>query len=346
MLSCAHFTHAIVSLPWVEDFYIGVASVPEKSWQMYISCTQNNLPSMVDLKKLFGVDIASFVDFIQESADEDSQASKESLSSASYLRGPVSGDELCVQEDKGGYGTIGILTGDSEKHYATTCYHVCFKNDLPETDIDEGHKILMHDYMNGSKGCEGATCVYTIEQEKRQLGQFCHGLYDDDHDIALIEMDPDINCSDMVERLEENKVKPVLANKKEVKDMFRDKGELPVEIIRPLPIKGKLFAITGFTRCQRNRRCYRISTSSKKKFASKGDSGSLLFLEYDGEKIPFAYLCMVIPESGKTVYYCRNLDYSMQDIIKKHKLPSGMKPCSRECTISDKIRGSVKVRVT
>jgi hypothetical protein len=278
---------------------------------------------MVDLKKLFGADIASFVDFIQESPDE----------TASFLRGPVSGDEFCVQEDKGGYGTIGILTGDSEKHYATTCYHVCFRNDLPENDIDEGHRILMQDYRHGSPGCEGATCVYIIEQEETQLGQFYHGLYDDNHDIALIELYPNINCSEMVARLEENNIRPVLADKREVKDMFRDMGALPVEIIRPLPVTGTLFALTGVKRCKRQKRCYKIR--SEENFAGRGDSGSLVFLEYDGEKIPFAYVCLAIPESGETVYYCRSLDHSIGELIRKCNLPRPMRPCSRECTISE-----------
>jgi hypothetical protein len=82
----------------VQDFYIGVASEPEKSWQVYITCAHNKVPSMADLKKIFGVDISYFVDFIQESIDEDSKRSKESLPCPSYLRGPISGDQLCVQE--------------------------------------------------------------------------------------------------------------------------------------------------------------------------------------------------------------------------------------------------------
>ncbi|CAB4019277.1 Hypothetical predicted protein [Paramuricea clavata] len=88
----------LASLPWVQDFYIGVASEPEKSWQLYITCAYNKVPSMADLKKIFGVQISYFVDFIQESIDEDSKRSKESLPCPSYLRGPISGDELCVQE--------------------------------------------------------------------------------------------------------------------------------------------------------------------------------------------------------------------------------------------------------
>ena len=326
------------SLPWVQDFYIGVASEPEKSWQVYITCAHNKVPSMADLKKIFGVDISYFVDFIQESIDEDSKRSKESLPFPSYLRGPISGDELCVQEGKGGYGAVGILTGDNEKHYATTCYHVCFKNDLPENDIKEGHKILMQDCANESKGCQGATCVYTTDQHTRQLGQFCYGLYNDNNDIALIGLDRSINCSDMVKFLGEKSINPALASKKEVKDMLFEKKELRIEIIRPVKIRGILFAATGVDvkRCPRYKRCYRIKMTGDTPSPSKGNSGSLVYLLYEGEKIPFAYLCMVIPGSDEeNVYYCRSLDHSIEELIRKFKLQRRIKPCLRECSFDE-----------
>ena len=324
----------LLSLPWVEDFYVGVTSEPEKSWQIFITCAPNTIPSMADLKKEFGTNIASFVEFIQESFDEDRKDSQESRPSSSYLRGPISGDELCVQGPKGGYGAIGIITGDSEKHYATTCYHVCFKEDFPKEDIKKGHEILKQDYANQSKGCKGAICLYTTEQEETVLGQFCHGLYDDNHDIALVELEPAINCSDTVEFLKNKNISPALADKKRVKEMFFDtkEKELPVEIIRrPEPTEGKLFAITGVRRCERNKRCYRIRRTGGENFAIEGDSGSLVYLIYEGEKIPFAYVCMVIPESNKVVYYCRSMNHSIEELIKKRMPGSSMKPCLQQC---------------
>ena len=65
----------LLSLPWVEGFYIGVASEPEKSWQIFITCAPNTVPSMADLKKEFGTDIASFVDFIQDNVNKKSKDS-------------------------------------------------------------------------------------------------------------------------------------------------------------------------------------------------------------------------------------------------------------------------------
>ena len=305
---------------------------PEKSWQIFITCAPNIVPSMADLKKKFGTNIASFVEFIQESVDKKSKDSQESPLSSSFLRGPITGDELCVQESKS-YGAIGIITGDDKKHYATTCYHVCFKEDFPKDDIKRGHEILKQDYANESKGCKGATCVYSTGQGKPRLGQFCHGLYDDNHDIALIELDPAITCLDTVEFLKNKNIRPALADKKEVKDMFYEMAELPVEIIRqPEPTRGKLFAATGVTRCPRNKRCYRIRRIGGRNFATEGDSGSLVYLKYEGEKIPFAYVCMVITESDKVVYYCRSMDHSIEELIKTHMPGSSMKPCLEKCS--------------
>jgi hypothetical protein len=239
-----------------------------------------------------------------------------------------------VQEGKGGCGAIGILTGGGKKHFATTTYHVCFKEDFPKDDIKKGHEILKEDYANKSQGCKGATCVYATEQEKKLLGQFSCGLYDDNHDIALIELQPTINCSDTVEFLANKSIRPALASKKEVKDMFYEMVELPVEIIKQRkPKKGKLFAATGVTRGARNKRCYRIKRIGETDFAKEGDSGSLVYLVYEGEKIPFAYVCMVIPESDKVIYYCRSMAHSMEQLIKEHSrdVNSDMKPCLGKC---------------
>ena len=146
-------------------------------------------------------------------------------------------------------------------------------------------------------------------------------------------MQPGINCLETVKFLKEEKIRPALADKKEVKDMFYEMEELPVEIIRSVePTKGQLFATTGVTRCPRNKRCYRIKRIGGENFAIEGDSGSLVYLIYEGEKIPFAYVCMVIPESNKVVYYCRSMGHSIKQLIKTHMPGSSMKPCLEKCS--------------
>ena len=96
------------SLSWVECFDIRITREPE-TWKICITCTKDKLPSMLDLKKLFGVEISSFVDFLQESVEEDSEGNEEDLG------GPFSG---CKIENDSGYGGIGILTTTTQnKHY-------------------------------------------------------------------------------------------------------------------------------------------------------------------------------------------------------------------------------------
>ncbi|XP_028403217.1 uncharacterized protein LOC114525955 [Dendronephthya gigantea] len=96
---CDKYENELSSLPWVKEYYIDVANEPEKSWQIYIICEKNKIPSMKDLKKLFGVNIASFVDFCQENVDENSETNEESLLQ-SFSREPISSDEQLVQEEE------------------------------------------------------------------------------------------------------------------------------------------------------------------------------------------------------------------------------------------------------
>ena len=322
------------SLPWVKEFYIGVAREPEKSWQIYITCAKDKVPSMVDLKKLFGVEIASFVDFIQESAKEDSAENGCESSSACYLRGPVSGDELRIQADNGNCGTIGILTVAGE-HYATTCYHVCYTDEIPENDIETGHTILKQDCVDESPGCIGTKYVYGPSNRQRLLGQFYSGLYDDNHDIALIKLDASLNCHDMLEFCANENIRPDLEGKTEVaKKLYANAyGELPVEIIRTENRQGKLFGVTSTKDKPGYKRCYQIRATGETPFAVQGDSGSLVCLVYGGEKIPFAYVCMRIPESNpegestRNVYYCRSLKSSMEKLLGRRR----WQPCLQQC---------------
>ena len=55
------FLNISFSLSWVKDFEIGFDDKEEKTWQIYITYVQNKAPSIVELKKIFGVHIVSFV---------------------------------------------------------------------------------------------------------------------------------------------------------------------------------------------------------------------------------------------------------------------------------------------
>ena len=72
----------------MERYDIVTASKREKSSKIYITCAKNKVPSMENLKKLFGAYIASFVDFRQEDVDEDGESNKESFF-PSFSRKPI-----------------------------------------------------------------------------------------------------------------------------------------------------------------------------------------------------------------------------------------------------------------
>ena len=96
---------------------------------------------MKDLKKLFGVNIASFVYFIPGS-----DADKKLKTSSCFLRAPSSGDTLYVQnKDRGTIGILATRVSGTDNHYAVTCYHVCYCNtELPDY-LDDAHNTLKED---------------------------------------------------------------------------------------------------------------------------------------------------------------------------------------------------------
>ena len=115
--------------------------------------------------------------------------------------------------------------------------------------------------------------------------------------------------------------------------MLYDNVELPVEIIRTKTRRGKLFAVT-FTQDEPGyKRCYPIRAEGETPFAVEGDSGFLVYLVCGGEKIPFAYVCMRIPESNpegestRNVYICRSLKSSMDKLLVNRR----WRPCLRQC---------------
>ena len=294
---------------------------------------------MADLKTIFGVDVSSFVDFIQDDTDEESVDSKKHEHQSTFLRKHIQpGDDI---HSKSGSGAVGILLGDLYKeHYATTCYHVCYGKKLPEEDIDKGHRMLLEDFQNNSKDCD-IDYLHAFKQKNDMalLGKFFRGLYNDEHDIALIKLEETFNnCFDTVKLLRQEDIRPVLADKKEVSELLhKSVTGLTVVIIRPQRGErkfGNLFALTTVGKHKPYRRCYKIKGNDERPFATEGDSGSLVYLIYEGRRIPFAYLCFVDPESKKNVYYCRNLIHSIEELKKHHHLLGSA--CLSECSNNQK----------
>ena len=295
------------------DYYVGVAREPDKSWQMYITYAENTTPSMVELKKLFGVDIAYFVDFIQGNKDR-----KEPR-----FLGPVSGDLLWVDQNDGrvSNGTIGILIAADNNHYATTCYHSCFKGDL-NGGQQQKDEILKKDYEENARGCEGP-CNYVAEQGQiRRLGDFHLGFYDGPHDIALIELDPVFNCANAVDLLNQLNIQALLG-RQQVNKMLFDKEILAVEKYGSVTARttGTFY---GFgTADPINKDCYLIKRNDQQPFAEEGDSGSLVCIVDGKRRIPFAYVMRGVSEENK--FYCQNLRYSLNKLNEDHR------PCLAHC---------------
>ncbi|XP_028417492.1 uncharacterized protein LOC114541895 [Dendronephthya gigantea] len=315
---------------WIKDFHIGIDE-GKKSWQMSITYARNTEPSMEDLKKLFGDNIASFVEFIQESDDEDEERLR---TSSCFLRAPSSGDTLYVQNEE--RGTIAVLAAQvrsNKKHYAITSYHVCYCfNDLPE-NIFEAHNKLKEDCCsNDAAGCIGSR--YEYMNQETVLGVFECGLYDDKNDIGLIQLTPELTCVDAIAVLV-NEVESQLLSKKQVWEIFKTymkMGKLPK--VKKYgsesdETEGELFAIT--TSClpnDMNLGFYKIRGKHADDFARKGDSGALVCIVHESKNLPFAIVSNHVPNAN--VYYCPNLHQSIEALNKKYSWIN-IKPCIRQC---------------
>ncbi|XP_028403262.1 uncharacterized protein LOC114525987 [Dendronephthya gigantea] len=315
------------SLSWVKDFEIGFDDKEEKTWQIYITYAHNEAPSMVVLKRIFGVHIASFVDFIQEKVfEEEKKSSKKSLLPSGFLRGPRPGDKIYNKKKEN--GTVSILVArslPSIKHYGITAYHVCYNKKLPK-NINKAHDKLKRDYEKGSKRCVGAVSFVCTERTTRRPGEFSRGIYNDRHDIALVRLEDDINCDDAAALFEEEGIDKPLASKKEVVEKFKEMGG-------PIPVgkigsetkgrKGELSTPYGKTfENGMNRGFYRIRGEGGEAFAESSDSGCLVYMIWkDGSKIPFAY----VSNTHEGVHYCPNLRFSLEAVR------SDVKPCTSEC---------------
>ncbi|XP_028403325.1 uncharacterized protein LOC114526030 [Dendronephthya gigantea] len=317
--------------PSVKDFYISVTSDPEESWQIFLTYARNTVPSMKDLKKLFGVKICSFVDFKILGSDTD----KKPLTSSCFLRAPSSGDSLYVQNEE--RGTIGILAtriSDTDDHYAVTCYHVCYcQSELPEF-IHDAHDALKEDCgLNNSVGCVGTKCHYI--NKDTELGNFGCGLYDDKNDIALIELAPELTCDDATTLLKDG-VESKLLGKNEVGEIYNEyqkKGEDIFPKVKKFgsvtkETEGELFAISGANSNGMNNGFYRIRGTGGNNFAEKGDSGSLVYIVDKGKNFPFAIVSNKDPDDD--VYYCPNLLQSIEALGKEYR-SIRIQPCLNQC---------------
>ncbi|XP_028403329.1 uncharacterized protein LOC114526036 [Dendronephthya gigantea] len=314
------YASGLLSLSWVKNFYIGFDGKKDRTWKIYITHDKCEKPLMEELQGIFGDKILYFVEFNHVRV-----ASSKNGSSSNFFRGPRSGDQLNVTQRSDG-GAISIISvGDirTREHYAVTCYHVCYMKKL-EGSIGQQHQTLKKDCRNDARGCSNATYEYTDGDRRKKLGTFYCGLYNEEHDIALVKLE-NWNCKDAVKYLDEKNVEKALASREEVFRMFKEMGgSVLVEKIGSDHSEGELFAIDARPwKNGMNRGSYGIrNVSSNKDFLVRGDSGSLLCMKCkDGRKVPFAY----VSNKDGGAYYCPNLKESLE------ALNPEIKPCLGKC---------------
>ena len=298
----------------------------DKTWKIYITYDQDQEPCMKELEKIFGDNIFCYVELIQERVDDEYSG---------FLRGPKPGDELQNNVTCGTIGILGVEDDGSKNHYATTCYHVCFQKKLPKNYLD-AHKILKEDYEIGSPECVDVTYQYTNEEGTKRLGTFDRGLYDNEHDIALIKLKEKLDspltkdCNNAITFLRGENLEEALLGEEEagnkIMEKLKEHGLVRVGKFGSVTrhTEGELVSIDGGPLSNdMSSAFYGIrKIRGEENFAEPGDSGSLVYMICDGEKMPFAYL----QSKHGSLYCCPNLKSGLE------ALNFSFIPCIGECS--------------
>ena len=308
-------------LSWVKYFSIGFDINKDKTWKIYITYDQDQKPCMEDLEKIFGDNIFCFVDLIQEQVDD--------YKDSGFLRGPKPGDKLKNGSFSGTIGILGVADRNSKLLFATTAYHVCFQKEL-SGEFFEDHKKMKEDCKKGSPECANVFYKYTNEKRTENLGKFHHGIYNDKHDIALIELQEKLDCRDAVTFLEQKTLEKALLSEEEagrkIKEKLKKDGFVPVGKFGWVTkhTEGKLVSIDGGPLSNEMESAfYGIrKMRGKGNFAEEGDSGSLVYMICDGKKMPFAYI-----QSKHGSLYCSPNMKSALDALNL-----SITPCLGECS--------------
>ena len=181
------------------------------------------------------------------------------------------------------------------EHCAVTCYHVCHNGDIPfqkDRCAYECHQILHNDSKNDRSRTQQTKYWYRHRKGeiKDELGEFSWGKKDEFHDIAFIEVEQNLKCKCTI-----NDISDKVATRKEIGQKMR-RGKLIVEKngFKTGETKGILNRIISSYPSESSpifRECYLVEDENRDEpFADGGDSGSLVRLAVDEEKIPFAYL--------------------------------------------------------
>ena len=131
---------------------------------LFITCKVGEVPCVNELKKGLGDEISYLVEFVEGTDEKDFEYlghdsncdNNTSLTTVvSKATHPACGDAIYIKEDSpDDHGTLGIFTvkdDHSMKHYAVTCFHVCYNGGIPfrkDRCPHEWHQILHDDSKN------------------------------------------------------------------------------------------------------------------------------------------------------------------------------------------------------
>ena len=263
----------------------------------------------------------------------------------------MSGDGIYdVKDSSENYGSLGIFIAESaggkKTHFATTCYHVCYRGKRLSRNLKRRHQKLIEDSNNTQSSTHKARYRYSSARNENrtcQLGTFLWGLYNEQHDISLIKLRKNVNCSCTMSDITCSE----LPSKKDIVGIYkRCKGAVKVENTG-FSTRRREGILRGFNFCEAKkggpdiRKGYIIENKDDSSpFSASGDSGALVKIipvpsenedentedETNEEKIPFAYIVIGATE-GKTV--CHNLRNSLDEYI--HFNRGRIKACLGSC---------------
>ena len=199
-------------LEWVRSFYITGKS---GKGPLVITTKPDTTPSMKQLQDEFGIEIESYVEFIEEDRYEEFSVHMNCGSTNNNERikkttsPPTSGDGIYIDgKFPKSFCSLGIFVnefGEDKNLYATTCFHGLYNGE--KLVDDDGNKLEFGErFDKWKKECEDQNsttystsyCFTSKPYQKHagetsekgsSLGKFYAGIYDEHHDFGVVKVD-------------------------------------------------------------------------------------------------------------------------------------------------------------